>query len=159
MLTGDHPHVARSTAARVGIETVHAEVFPEQKVAIVRQLQAEGHVVGMIGDGINDSPALAYADVSISLKAGTEVARETADVVLHSDLSGVIHAIDLARSARGIIRQNVFLAAAPNLAGMLAAGAGLAGPAIAAAVNNGSAVAAAMNGLRPLLVAGASGRQ
>jgi Cu2+-exporting ATPase len=151
MLTGDHVHAARAAASQVGIDQVEAGVFPERKVAIVHQLQESGHVVGMIGDGINDSPALAYADVSFSLKAGTDVARETADVVLHGDLSGMVYAIDLARTARGIIRQNIALAAAPNLAGMLAAGAGLVGPAAATALNNGSAIAAAMNGLRPLV--------
>src|SRR5262249_43194979 len=89
MVTGDSASVRGAVADAVGIDEVHAEVFPEQKAALVRRLQADGYVVGVIGDGINDSPALAYADVSISLTEGSDVARETADVVLHGDLHGL----------------------------------------------------------------------
>ncbi|MBV8718260.1 MAG: heavy metal translocating P-type ATPase [Chloroflexi bacterium] len=151
MVTGDNTQVARYVAQQLRIERVEAEVFPEHKADIVRELQARGHVVGVIGDGINDSPALAHADVSISLKAASEVARETADIVLHGDLNGLPVAVDIARQAMDVIRQNLAIVAAPNAAGMLLAALGMVGPVGATALNNGSNVAAALNGLRPLL--------
>lgn len=150
MLTGDNARVAESVAHELGIAQVEAEVFPERKAEIVQQLKAEGRTVAVVGDGINDSPALAYADVSISLKAASDVARETADIVLHGDLHGLPDAIDLAREAVGLIRQNLGIVALPNGAGMALASLGLIGPVVATAINNGSNVAAALNGLRPL---------
>lgn len=151
MVTGDHPLVARAVARQVGIDQVEAEAFPEQKTEIVRKLQCEGYVVGVVGDGINDSPALAYADVSISLKGGTDLARETADVVLHGDLRGIVEAIDLSRETMALVRQNLTLVAVPNLAGIALATIGLIGPLASTAINNGSAALAAVNALRPLL--------
>jgi Cu2+-exporting ATPase len=151
MVTGDDAGVASAIAQEVGLDRVEAEVFPERKAEIVRQLQRRGHVVGVIGDGINDSPALAYADVSISLKAGSDVARETADVVLHGDLWGLVQAIDVARESMAVVRSGLAIVGVPNAAGMVLAGAGLVPPAAATAVNNGSNVAAALNALRPLL--------
>ncbi|MBV9543299.1 MAG: heavy metal translocating P-type ATPase [Chloroflexi bacterium] len=151
MVTGDNARVAQHVAHQLGIHQVEAEVFPERKAEIVRELQARGRVVGVVGDGINDSPALAYADVSISLKAASEVARETADIVLHGDLNGLPVAVDIARDALGVIRQNLMIVGAPNAAGMLLAATGVVGPVGATALNNGSNVAAALNGLRPLL--------
>lgn len=153
MVTGDSARVARVVARQLGFDEVEAEVFPERKAEIVRDLQAQGHVVGVIGDGINDSPALAYADVSFSLKAGADVARETADVVLHGDLHGLAESIDFARECMRLIRQNLALVAVPNAAGMALATAGMIGPAISTALNNGSAVLASVNALRPLLPA------
>jgi Cu2+-exporting ATPase len=137
----------------LGIDRIEAEVFPERKAEIVRELQAAGRTVGVVGDGINDSPALAYADVSISLKAASDVARETADIVLHGDLHGLPDAVELARESLGLIRQNLMIVAIPNAAGMALAGLGLVGPVAATAINNGSNVAAALNGLRPLMPA------
>jgi Cu2+-exporting ATPase len=157
MVTGDQAQVARAVAAQIGIDRVEAEVFPERKAEIVREFQAAGHVVGVIGDGINDSPALAYADVSISLKDGSDVARETADVVLHGDLHGLPDTIDTAREAMRLIRQNLAIVGVPNAAGMALATAGLVNPVLATAINNGSNVAAALNGLRPLLAKPAGG--
>jgi len=156
MVTGDNAGVARFVAGELGIDDVEAEVFPERKAEIVRELQQRGHVVGVIGDGINDSPALAYADVSISLKAASEVARETADIVLHGDLTGLPVAVDIAREALDVIRQNLVVVGAPNAAGMVLAALGGVGPVGATALNNGSSIAAALNGLRPLLRRGAS---
>src|SRR5204863_153972 len=95
--------------------------------AILRAAQAQGidvPVHGVIGDGINDSPALAYADVSLSLKAGTDVARETADVVLHGDLHDIVDAVDIARESVRLIRQNLAIVAVPNAAGLALATAG-----------------------------------
>jgi Cu2+-exporting ATPase len=151
MLTGDNTYVACAVARRLGIGRIEAEVFPEQKADVVRRLQAEGHRVGVVGDGINDSPALAYADVSISLKAASDVARETADIVLHGDLHGLPDAIDLSRDSLKLIRQNLMIVAVPNGIGILLASLGLLGPVAATAINNGSNVAAALNGLRPLV--------
>ena len=150
MVTGDNAWVAAGVARELGIEHVEAEVFPERKADIVRDLQSRGRVVGVVGDGINDSPALAYADVSISLKAASDVARETADIVLHGDLHGLPTAVDIAREALGLIRQNLLVVGAPNAAGLLLASAGAVGPVGATALNNGSSVAAALNALRPL---------
>src|SRR5690606_10291244 len=98
MLTGDTPAVARRVAEELGISTVHAEMLPEDKAEITRSLTGEGRVVAVVGDGINDSPALSYADVGISLSAGAEIAREAAGVVLiDDDLSGLVEAIDISR--------------------------------------------------------------
>jgi Cu2+-exporting ATPase len=151
MVTGDSARGAETIARQVGIERVESEVFPERKAEIVRDLQADGHVVLVIGDGINDSPALAYADVSVSLKSGSEVARETADVVLHGDLNGLPEAIDLARETMRLVRQNIAVVAVPNVVGMLLAGTGVIGPVASTAINNGTTIAAGLNGLRPLL--------
>jgi Cu2+-exporting ATPase len=151
MLTGDNANVAAGVARELGIDHVEAEVFPEQKADVVRALQAQGHRVGVVGDGINDSPALAFADVSVSLKAASEVARETADIVLHGDLQGLPDALDLAHESLDLIRQNLVLVAVPNGIGLVLASLGLLGPVAATAINNGSNVAAALNGLRPLV--------
>lgn len=154
MVTGDNERAAWYVARQVGIERVEANVFPERKAEIVRELQAAGHVVGVIGDGINDSPALAHADVSFSLKAGSDVAKETADIVLHGDLHGLPESIDVARESLRLIRQNLALVAVPNVVGLALASVGLIGPAVSTAINNGSTVVAGLNGLRPLLAAG-----
>ncbi len=151
MVTGDNAQAAQFVARRVGITRVEADVFPAEKAEIVRRLQAEGHVVAVIGDGINDSPALAYADVSFSLKAGSDVARETADIVLHGDLYGLPQAVDTAREAMRHIRESVAIVVAPNAAGLALSTAGAIGPVVATALNNGSSVAACLNALRPLL--------
>lgn len=152
MVTGDNQRAAAAVAREVGIDEVAAEVFPKRNATIVQELQRAGHVVGVIGDGINDSPALAYADVSFSLEAGTDVAREAADVVLHGDLHGLVEPRDLACNCLRLIRQSLGLVAAPNGLGLLLAAAGLVGPVAATALNNGSAVAA-LKSLRPLLPA------
>ncbi len=141
MVTGDSYPVAQAVASSLGIDQVKAEVLPDQKADIVRGLQAQGRTVGVVGDGINDSPALAYADVSISLDAGSDVARETADIVLHGDLHGLPEAIDVARESMRIIRQNLAIVGVPNATGMLLAAIGLLGPVAATALNNGSSVA------------------
>lgn len=154
MLTGDNWKRAKSAANRLGIpETnVHAEAFPETKANVVRELHESGRLVAFIGDGINDSAALAYADVSISFGNGSDIARETADVVLmRNDLQGLLEAIALARQAMSLIHQNTALVAIPNLAGLIMAGTFGLNPLAATVVNNGSSVLAGVNGLRPLL--------
>ncbi|GGL95175.1 hypothetical protein GCM10010840_36590 [Deinococcus aerolatus] len=116
MLTGDHARTAGAVARELGLDTVIANVLPDEKLARVMALQKGGRKVAMIGDGVNDAPALAQADVGIAIGAGTDVAVETADVVLvRSDPASVAGAITLARQVRSKIRQNLFWAAGYNL--------------------------------------------
>ncbi|MGK7876984.1 MAG: heavy metal translocating P-type ATPase [Xenococcaceae cyanobacterium] len=154
ILTGDHRHRALTVAKELGIasDNIHAEAFPEQKATIVSQLHELGKTVAFVGDGINDSAALAYADVSVSFGDGSEVARETADVVLmENDLESLVKAIALAKQTRQLIEQNTSLALIPNVAALsFATTVGL-HPLLAAVVHNGSAIAAGVNGLRPLI--------
>ena len=154
MLTGDNKRTATAVAVELGIlpTHTHAEAFPEQKATVVRQLHEQGKTVAFVGDGINDSPALAYADVSVSFANGSEIARETADLVLmQNDLHGLLEAIAIARQAKQLIRQNTGLVAVPNLAAMVIAVLFGLNPLAATVVNNGSTVVAGVNGLRPIL--------
>jgi Cu2+-exporting ATPase len=154
LLTGDTRQRAQAVAKELGIakDKIHAEAFPEQKAQIVQRLHAQGKTVAFVGDGLNDSAALAYADVSISFRDGSDVARETADVVLmRNDLRGLVEAIAIARNAQKIINQNAGIVALPNLSGLaIAATVGM-NPMTATLINNGSSVIAGMNGLRPVL--------
>jgi Cu+-exporting ATPase len=126
MLTGDNERVARSIASRVGIEHILAEVSPAEKAAQVKKLQRRGEVVGMVGDGINDAPALTQADVGVAIGAGTDVALEAGDVVLvKNEVLDVVRFMRLSRSTMRKIKQNLFLAffynflAIPVAAGVL----------------------------------------
>jgi P-type Cu+ transporter len=156
MLTGDNRATAEAVARALGIDTVLAEVLPPEKAEQVRRLQAEGRVVAMAGDGVNDAPALAGADVGIAMGNGTDVARESAAVVLvRGDLRGIVRARRLSAATVRNIRQNLFFAFAYNALGVpIAAGVLypafglLLNPMVAAAAMSFSSVSVIGNALR-----------
>jgi Cu+-exporting ATPase len=160
MLTGDNRKTATAVATKLGITDVEAEVLPEQKNAVVRRLRSEGHVVAMAGDGVNDAPALAEADVGVAMGTGTDVAMESAGVTLvKGDLAGIARARTLSRATMRNIRQNLALAFVYNVLGIpLAAGVLypafglLLSPIVAAAAMSLSSVSVVANALRLRLV-------
>ncbi|MEM7062570.1 MAG: heavy metal translocating P-type ATPase [Cyanobacteria bacterium P01_B01_bin.77] len=154
LLTGDNPRRASQVTKQLGLSNQHvyAEAFPEQKAQIVRDLHKSGHTVAFVGDGLNDSIALAYADVSVSFARGAEVARETADVVLmNNNLLDFLEVIAIARQTRALIDQNIGLVVLPNLAALGVATTRGLSPLMATGIHNGSAIIAGLNSLRPLL--------
>jgi len=156
MLTGDSEGTARAVAGPLGIDEIHAGVTPERKIEVIRELQAAGALVAMAGDGVNDAPALAQAEVGIAMGSGTDVAMESASVTLvKGDLRGIVRARKLSRATVRNIRQNLFWAFAYNVlgvpvaAGVLYPATGLLlSPMLAAAAMSLSSVSVIGNALR-----------
>ena len=148
LLTGDNPGSARAVAAALGIDEVHAEVLPQRKAELVAALRSGGAVVAMVGDGINDAPALAAADVGIAMATGTDVAMHTAGVTLmHGDPALVADAIDISRRTTAKIRQNLFWAFVYNVVGVPLAAFGWLSPVVAGAAMAASSVSVVTNAL------------
>jgi Cd2+/Zn2+-exporting ATPase len=152
MLTGDNEGTARAVAERLGIDEYHAGLLPDDKVRIVRELEAGGERVGFVGDGVNDAPALATATIGIAMgAAGTDVALETADVALMSDdLAKLPFAVLLSRKTLGIVRQNIAFSLALKVVFLALALGGWASLWMAVAADMGGSLAVIANGLRIL---------
>jgi Cu+-exporting ATPase len=156
MVSGDHEKTARAVANTVGVDVFYAEVLPDQKAEYVKQLQQNGFIVGMVGDGINDAPALAQADVGIAMGTGTDIAIESGDITLiQGNLLGVVTALELSRATMRNIKQNLFgsffynTLGIPVAAGILYPLSGLLlNPMLAAAAMAASSVTVVTNALR-----------
>ena len=148
MLSGDNHATAQAIAAQAGIAEFRAEVLPQDKSAHVQSFKAEYLIVGMVGDGINDAPALAAADVSFAMRSGSDIAIEAADITLmRNDLMSVVDAISLSRATLKKIRQNLFFAFAYNVLGIPLAMLGMLNPVIAGAAMAMSSVSVVSNAL------------
>ncbi|HET6829762.1 MAG TPA: HAD-IC family P-type ATPase, partial [Solirubrobacterales bacterium] len=149
LLTGDNAQTARAVGARIGVDDVIAEVLPAGKADVVKRLQAEGRTVAMVGDGVNDAPALARADLGLAIGTGTDVAIEASDLTLVSgDLHAAADAIRLSRRTLGTIKGNLFWAFAYNVAALPLAMSGYLNPVVAAAAMALSSIFVVSNSLR-----------
>ena len=148
MLTGDNPGTARAIATEAGIADFRAEVLPAEKASAVRDIKQSGQIIGMVGDGVNDAPALAAADVSFAIGAGSDVAIEAADITLmRNDLMSVVDAIRLSKATLAKIRQNLFFAFVYNVLGIPLAAFGMLNPVVAGAAMAMSSVSVVSNSL------------
>jgi Cu2+-exporting ATPase len=153
MLTGDNATVARAVSTKLGLRRFVADVLPAQKAEFVQDLRRQGHQVAMVGDGINDSPALSFADVGIAMKHGAQVAHESANIVLMEDnLRKLVQAVEISRAGVGLIKQKYAIVALMNTVALaLALPGGLITPQMTAVISNGSAIIASLNAIRPTL--------
>jgi heavy metal translocating P-type ATPase len=153
MLTGDNAVVARAVCRNLGLTEHFADMLPADKADVIQELQRKGRRVAMVGDGINDSPALSFADVGIAMKHGAEVTHESADVILMEDsLWKLVKAVEISQGAVSLIKQNYAIVAALNTVALgLALPGGLITPEVTALISNGSAILASLNGIRPIL--------
>jgi P-type E1-E2 ATPase len=153
MLTGDNSAVAGAVSRRLGLTRQIANLLPSDKAEIIQQLQRESRRVAVVGDGINDPPALKFADVGIAMKHSPDLAQKSADVVLMEDsLWKLVQAIELSRGAVRLIKQNYAIVAVLNTIALgLSLPSGLVSPWVTAMISNGSAIVASLNGMRPLL--------
>jgi Cu2+-exporting ATPase len=145
--------VARAVSHRLGLRQFMADMLPAEKAEFVQELRRKGHMVAMVGDGINDSPALSFADVGIAMKHGAQVAHESANIVLMEDnLAKLVQAIEISRAGVALVKQNYFIVAAMNSVALaLALPGGLISPEVTALISNGSAIVASLNAIRPTL--------
>ena len=149
ILTGDQPATAQAVAAELGIDDVRAGLLPEQKLSAIDAEREAGRRVAMVGDGVNDAPSLARADVGIAMGSGTDIARESADIVLiSSDLSDLVHTLHVAKRARRIVMANFVGTIAIDLVGIVLASFGLLSPVAAAFIHVGSETAFILNSAR-----------
>jgi Cu+-exporting ATPase len=149
MLTGDNRATARAVGRGLGIDQVIAEMLPQEKNEVIKRLQQEGRIVAMAGDGINDAPALAQANVGIALGTGTDIAMESADITLiHGDLRALVRARHLSKATMRTIRQNLFLAFIYNTLSIPLAALGILHPIVASAAMSLSSVSVIGNSLR-----------
>ncbi|WP_026840038.1 heavy metal translocating P-type ATPase [Citrifermentans bremense] len=151
MLTGDNEATARTIAASIGIDDYHAQALPDRKVEVVKELQAQGYTVAMVGDGINDSPALSQADVGISMRHGADIAREACDVLLmDGTLEDILTAQAVSREAMSLVEHNFRTIVAVNSAALLLAVTGAAPPVFSATIHNMSTIVVGLRSLKPL---------
>jgi Cd2+/Zn2+-exporting ATPase/Cu+-exporting ATPase len=151
LLSGDTRRVAVAVGSKLGIEGIEAELLPEQKLSRIRELVAQKHVVAMVGDGINDAPALAEANVGIAMGSGTDVAQESSDVVLlGNDLARLVETLAVAKKTRGIIWQNFTGTVIVDTIGIALAAVGVLGPLLAAFIHVSSELVFVLNSARLL---------
>ena len=152
MLTGDVRKVAEPVARALGVDLCIADMLPEQKAQVIIELKNQGHVVAFVGDGINDSVALSYADIGFSVRNGADITKETAGFILLSDnLEHISKAFEISHRTIGLIKQNYWIVGVFNVLAYALAGFGLVSPVVTTLISNGSSVVACVNGMRPMM--------
>lgn len=152
MLTGDVEQVAKPVCDALGIDKCYAEMLPEEKADVVKDLKEKGHTVAFVGDGINDSVALSYADIGISVKGGADIAKETAGVILlNENLLNIPKAFEISKQTIGLIKESYWIVGSFNVLAYTMAALGLASPVLTTLISNGSAVVACLNGMKPMI--------